>query len=138
MTQNLENTDNNNTQGISYKYALCIVDVNKMGTRTFSYLIPEHLKEKIRVGQAVLVPFGRRKQSIIAFVTGFSNYLQEGIQAKEIVKIIDRRSVFNLDYLKMLDWVAHYYCCDINAVIQAAVPMRFLKENSGKTNQNIF
>ena len=85
MTQNLENTENNNTQGISYKYALCIVDVNKMGTRTFSYIIPEHLKEKIRVGQAVLVPFGRRKQSIIAFVTGFSNYLQEGIQAKEIV-----------------------------------------------------
>ena len=135
MDEKLENIENNNTQGISYKYALCIVDVNKMGTRTFSYLIPEHIKPKIRVGQAVLVPFGRRKQNIIAFVTGFSNYLQEGIQAKEIVKIIDRRSVFNLDYLKMLDWVANYYCCDINAVIQAAVPMRFLKENSGKTQK---
>ena len=100
MAENFENIENNNTQGISYKYALCIVDVNKMGTRTFSYLIPEHIKPKIRIGQAVLVPFGRRKQNIIAFVTGFSNYLQEGIQAKEIVKIIDRRSVFNLDYLK--------------------------------------
>ncbi len=132
MTENKQLNENNTHQGISGKYALCIVDVRNLGTRTFSYLIPEHIKPKIRVGQAVLVPFGRRKQHIIAFVTGFSDYLQPDIQAKEIIKIIDRRAIFTLDYLKMLDWIANYYCCDINAVIQAAVPMKFLKENSGK------
>ena len=115
------------------KYALCLVDVMNLGTRTFSYLIPDELKETIRIGQAVLVPFGHRKQSIIAFVTGFSDYLEEGIKAKEIQKIIDRRSVFSLDYLKFLDWISNYYCCDINAVLQAAIPMKFLKENSGKS-----
>ena len=129
------NTENNTMQGISNKYALCLVDVKNLGTRTFSYIIPEHLKENIRIGQAVLVPFGRRKVSIIAFVTGFSNYIEEGIKAKEIVKIIDRRSVFTLDYLKFIDWIANYYCCDINAVLQAAVPMKFLRENSGKTQK---
>ena len=132
MEYNKEKLKENTQQGISGKYALCIVDVRNLGTRTFSYLIPEHIKPKIRVGQAVLVPFGRRKQHIIAFVTGFSDYLQPDIQAKEIIKIIDRRAIFTLDYLKMLDWIANYYCCDINAVIQAAVPMKFLKENSGK------
>ncbi len=128
-------TENKSSQGISNKYALCLVDVKNLGTRTFSYLIPEHMQDKIRVGQAVLVPFGNRKQSIIAFITGFSDYLEEGIKAKEILKIIDRRSVFSLDYLKLLDWISNYYCCDINAVIQAAVPMKFLKENSGKTQK---
>ena len=128
----MENQENKNIIG---KYALCLVDVRNLGTRTFSYLIPEHMKDKIRIGQAVLVPFGNRKQSVIAFVTGFSDYLEAGIRAKEILKIIDRRSVFSLDYLKLLDWIANYYCCDINAVIQAAVPMKFLKENSGKTQK---
>ncbi len=135
MVDNIKSKENNNKQGISNKYALCLVDVKNLGTRTFSYLIPEHLKETIKIGQAVLVPFGFRKQSIIAFVTGFSDYLEEGIKAKEIVKIIDRRSVFSLDYLKLLDWVANYYCCDINFVLQAAIPMKFLKENSGKTQK---
>lgn len=121
---------NNTNRGISSKYALCIVDVNNLGTRTFSYLIPDELKTEIKVGQAVLVPFGHRKQNIVAFVAGFSDYLEEGIKAKEIVKIIDKTSVFSLDYLKMLEWIANYYCCDINTVIQAAVPMKFLKENS--------
>lgn len=132
MEQDNIKIENNTQQGISNKYALCIVDVKNLGTRTFSYLIPEHLKPKIRIGQAVLVPFGHRKQSIIAFVAGFSNYLEAGIKAKEILKIIDRRAVFSLEYLKLLDWIANYYCCDINTVIQAAVPMKFLKENSGK------
>ena len=117
------------------KYALCLVDVINLGTRTFSYLIPDNLKADIKVGQAVLVPFGYRKQNIVAFVTGFSSYLEEGIKAKEIIKIIDKRSVFSLDYLKLLDWIANYYCCDINTVLQAAVPMKFLKENTGKVQK---
>ena len=133
MNKNQEFKNKNISQGISHKYALCIVDVNNLGTRTFSYLIPEHLKQEIEIGQAVLVPFGFRKQNIVAFIAGFSDYLEEGIKAKEIVKIIDKKPIFTLDYLKMLDWIANYYCCDINTVIQAAVPMKFLKENTGKT-----
>ena len=117
------------------KYALCLVDVINLGTRTFSYLIPDNLKADIKVGQAVLVPFGYRKQNIVAFVTGFSSYLEEGIKAKEIIKIIDKRSVFSLDYLKLIDWIANYYCCDINTVLQAAVPMKFLKVNTGKVQK---
>lgn len=138
MEQNSNLTENNTPQGISHKYALCIVDVKNLGTRTFSYLIPEHLKNEIKIGQAVLVPFGFRKQNIIAFVAGFSNYLEEGIKAKEILKIIDRRAVFSLDYLKMLDWIANYYCCDINIVMQAAIPMKFLKENAQNIKKEKF
>ena len=129
MTEKIQK-DRDTSQGISGKYALCLVDVKNLGTRTFSYLIPDLMRDEIRVGQAVLVPFGNRKQNIIAFIVGFSDYLEEGIKAKEIVKIIDRRAIFSLDYLKMLDWIANYYCCDINVVLQAAIPMKFLKENA--------
>lgn len=127
----MEKVNKENTNIIN-KYALCIVDVKNLGARTFSYLIPEKMKEKIKIGQAVLVPFGNRKQQIVAFIAGFSDYLEEGIKAKEITKIIDRRAVFSLNYLKLLDWISNYYSCDINTVIQAAIPMKFLRENSGK------
>ena len=88
MNDNKGNILEKKRQGISNKYALCLVDVKNLGTRTFSYIIPLHLKEEIEIGQAVLVPFGNRKQNIIAFVVGFSDYLESGIKAKEIVKII--------------------------------------------------
>ena len=72
----------------NYQYALVLVNVANIGTRTFSYLIPDELKQTIKVGQPVLVSFGT--QGIInAFVVGFSNYLPDNIKAKSILEILD-------------------------------------------------
>ncbi|MBQ7450810.1 primosomal protein N' [bacterium] len=110
------------------KYALVLVDVKGLGTRTFSYLIPDDLKNEIKIGQPVLVPFGT--QGLInAFVVGFSNYLQEGIKAKSIIEILDKEPLFDINYLKLLEWVSNYYFCDIQTVIQSAVPMKYLKQS---------
>ena len=65
------------------KYALVLVNIKGLGVKTFSYAIPEEMKEKLKIGQAVLVPFGR--QGLInAFVVGFSDYLPAQIKAKKI------------------------------------------------------
>lgn len=130
MKKNNKEIINNQQQGISNKYALCIVNVKNLGASTFSYLIPEHLKSEIQIGHAVSVPFGSRKENVLAFVAGFSDYLDENIKAKEIHKIADKRRVFNLEYLNFLDWLSNYYCCDLNYVLRAAVPMKFLNVNS--------
>ena len=77
------------------KYALVLVNIKGLGVKTFSYIIPDDMKDIIQIGQAVLVPFGR--QGLIqVFVVGFSNYLPEDIKAKKINKIIDTTQLFNL------------------------------------------
>ena len=114
--------------GIFYKYALTLVDIPRLGTRTFSYLIPDELKAEVKVGIPVLVPFGAQG-TVNAFIVGFSNYLDAGIKAKSILEILDTKEIFNLEYLKFLEWVSNYYCCDLNTVLQAAIPMKFLKQS---------
>ena len=86
------------------KYAQVLVDINKLGTKTFSYLIPDNLKNEIKIGQAVSIPFGRRKEDLKAYVVGFSDYLEEGIKAKEITEILENQPLFSLEYLKLLEW----------------------------------
>ena len=109
----------------NYKYALVLVNVANLGTRTFSYLIPDEFKSTIKIGQPVLVSFGN--QGVInAFVVGFSDYLPENIKAKSILEIIDTTPLFDLDYLKLLEWVSNYYCCDLQTVLSCAIPMKFL------------
>ena len=84
------------------KYALALVNIKGLGVKTFSYLIPEEMKDKIQIGQAILVPFGR--QGLInAFCVGFSDYLPEEIRAKKINKILDETPLFSIDYLKLLE-----------------------------------
>lgn len=127
MTDDIQKIDNEKEQlqGMLNKYALVLTSIKGIGVKTFSYLIPENLKGVIKIGQPVLVPFGRMGL-INAFIVGFSNYLPEGIKAKNISKILDETPIFDVDYLKFLEWVADYYFCSIQNVLECAVPMKFL------------
>ena len=111
------------------KYASALVNIKGLGVKTFSYLIPDDMKDKIKIGQAILVPFGR--QGLInAFCVGFSDYLSGDFKVKKISKILDETPLFSIDYLKLLEWVANYYCCDLVTVLNAAIPMKLIEKAS--------
>ena len=118
-----------------YKYALALVNIKGLGVKTYSYSIPEEMQDKIQIGQAILVPFGR--QGLInAFCVGFSDYLPPEIKAKKVSKILDETPLFTIDYLKLLEWVANYYCCDLVTVLNAAIPLKLI-EKASKTEQAV-
>lgn len=118
-----------------HKYALALVNIKGLGVKTFSYLIPDEMMDKIEIGQAILVPFGR--QGLVnAFCVGFSDYLPEHIKAKKVSKILDETPLFSIDYLKLLEWVANYYCCDLVTVLNAAIPLKLI-EKASKTEQTV-
>lgn len=111
------------------KYALVLVNIKGLGVKTFSYSIPDEIKDIIQIGQAVLVPFGR--QGLInAFVVGFSDYVSGDFRVKKINKILDETPLFSLKYLKLLEWVANYYCTDFVTVLNAALPMKLIEKNA--------
>ncbi len=113
----------------SPKYALALVNITGLGVKTFSYLIPDEMKNKLQIGQAILVPFGR--QGLInAFCVGFSDYLPGDFKVKKISRILDETPLFSIDYLKLLEWVANYYCCDLVTVLNAAIPMKLIEKAS--------
>ena len=116
-------------------FALVLVNIKGLGVKTFGYLIPEEIKDKIKIGQAVKVPFGR--QGLIkAFVVGFSDYMEEGIKPKKIKEIIDETPLFSLKYFRLLEWVANYYCTDLINVLNLAIPVKLI-EKSSKTEFSI-
>lgn len=121
----------------SNKYAQILVDIPNLDTRTFSYLIPEEFQEIIKIGLPVLVPFGA-KRKINGYVVGFSNYLAEGIKAKYIYKVLDSKPVFDLNFLEFLEWTANYYCCSLQSVLEAAIPVNlFSKSIKPKTEKYV-
>lgn len=117
------------------KYALALVNIKGLGVKTFSYLIPDEMKDKIQIGQAILVPFGR--QGLVnAFCVGFSDYLPGDFKVKKINKILDEKPLFSIDYLKLLEWIANYYCCDLVTVLNAAIPLKLI-EKASRTEQTV-
>ena len=111
------------------KYALVLVNIKGLGVKTFSYLIPDEIKDIVQIGQAVLVPFGR--QGLInAFIVGFSDYIPGEFKVKKINRILDETPLFSIKYLKLLEWVANYYCTDFVTVLNAALPMKLIEKNA--------
>ncbi|MGN0005203.1 MAG: primosomal protein N' [Candidatus Gastranaerophilaceae bacterium] len=119
MTDFLQENQEKFNEGILKKYALVIVDMNGLGTKPFSYLIPDDLKEKIKFGSPIVVPFGA-KDAVNGFVVGFSDTIDGKYKVKEIIDVLDDEIAFSPEYMQLLLWVAKYYVCDLNAVIQVA------------------
>ncbi len=117
------------------KYALALVNIKGLGVKTFSYLVPDEMQGKLQIGQPILVPFGH--QGLVnAFCVGFSDYLPGDFKVKKINRILDETPLFSLEYLKLLEWVANYYCCDLVTVLNAAIPLKLI-EKAAKTEQVI-
>ncbi len=74
--------------------------------------------------------------AVNAFCRGFSNYLPEGIKAKYIYEILDTEPFFDLDYLQFAEWVANYYCCSLQNVLETAIPSNFLSKSKRKSEFN--
>ncbi len=116
----------------TFDYVQVLVDIPKLDTRTFSYKITDDLKDKIKIGQILLVPFGMQG-AVNAFVVGFTNYMPEGIKAKQIYEIVEEKPVFTLEYLQFLEWTAQYYCTSLQSVLETAIPSIFI----AKVKKNI-
>jgi len=89
--------------------------------KTYSYSVPPALRDIVRIGSAVLVPFGH--QSLTGIVTMEGKSLPDGKGAlKSITDVLDIKPVISGDQLKLAEWIADYYLCAVGEVLRAALP----------------
>ena len=97
---------------------------------TFTYRVPYALNDAIRVGQRVVVQFGK-----IKIMSGLVISLTQqvpGVEVKFLTDILDEQPLINPTQLKFWDWVQSYYLCHLGEVMQSAMPSA-LKLNSEST-----
>lgn len=75
--------------------------------KIFHYGIPENLKDKIKIGSQVVIPFGKGER--IGYVVGFSEKADTGFKIKDITDIKSERPLFNEKQLALAKWIAGYY-----------------------------
>ena len=87
----------------------------------FTYSVPQHLTEQVRVGVRVLVPFGRNK-TYVGILTEIHNRAPEGYQVKDVLQVLDVTPVLFDTQLGLWRWIADYYMSPIGEVYKAALP----------------
>jgi primosomal protein N' (replication factor Y) (superfamily II helicase) len=105
--------------------------------RLFTYRVPKTLNEKIRTGQRVIVPFGKKK-----IVTGIIFSVHENppkdYEAKSILELLDESEVIYPQQFKLYQWIADYYLCTLGEVMIAALPsgLKLSSESKVQINPN--
>ncbi|PIS28518.1 primosomal protein N' [Candidatus Saganbacteria bacterium CG08_land_8_20_14_0_20_45_16] len=99
--------------------------------KAFSYSIPDHLKDKLQVGQQIIVPFGKRKD--VGFVVGFAE-TAEVEKTRDILEIVSEEPLFDEKQLELAKWIAEYYCCFLMAAVKLVIGTRFENSNIRKSD----
>ena len=88
--------------------------------REFDYLVPEKLRDSVRVGSRVLVPFGRR--SIYGFVTALPDSSDFRGTLRPIASVSSSVPLFDEKMLRLARWMSDYYAAPFEDAVAATIP----------------
>lgn len=100
--------------------------------KVFDYIIPEELKDIIRVGHKVIVPFASHE--VEGFVLKIHDNIDKSLDYKKIIKIQDNDFYLNDELLKLGEYLSKSLLCTLINCYQVMLP-KALKA-SIKTNIN--
>lgn len=89
--------------------------------KTYTYALPFDKVAEVKVGQRVIVQFGKRKiYAGIIFEIHHRKPLD--YQAKLIEDLVSEEVVVNAQQLALWQWISSYYLCTLGEVMAAALP----------------
>jgi primosomal protein N' (replication factor Y) len=90
--------------------------------QTFTYTVPDELRDVVQTGQRVIASLGHRKQQGMVIdvkkdpPAGYTGKL------KAFDNIVDPIPIFDEPLIKLLKWMSGYYFTPLGKVIQSAIP----------------
>lgn len=107
-------------------FADIIVDISHEDLdRTFQYIIPEELEEKIYVGVLVKIPFGRGNRIISGYVVGITKKPEWEIsKMKEILEIEEQKVPVETELIALAGFIRENYGATMNQALKTVIPVR--------------
>lgn len=104
------------------------VVLNKPLASTYTYLVPDELRELVGPGQRVRVPFGRGDRSETGYIVAVGPPEPTSRKLKSIVDVLDREPLVSAKMLELTRWIADYYLCGWGQVLHSVVPAGVRKQ----------
>ena len=103
------------TRGMTESY--CNVALPVPLRTTFTYAVPDAMREQVQPGSRVLVPF--RKKAMVGVVVEMTATVPEGTKIREIHKVLDLIPALTPKLLELGQWIANYYLAPVGEVFRA-------------------
>ncbi len=116
------------------KFANIIVDIShEKLDRPFGYIIPDNLIDEIKVGTAVIIPFGKGNRLISGYVIELTDKPGFDIaKMKEIQSVIDDATSVESELIKLAWWIKENYGSTMNQALKTVLPVKKTVRNVEK------
>lgn len=91
--------------------------------RTYTWMIPDRLREQIQVGVRVEVEL--RKKRYAGVVKQIHHHKPDAFEPKTVLNVLDVTPILHEQQLQLWEWIANYYMCSEGEVMAAALPAHF-------------
>ncbi len=117
-------------------YADIIADINIDSLdRTYQYIIPRELDERVQVGSQVMVPFGRGNRCIKGYVVGISDQLKVSPDRIKSIAGMSQGAVSATEnLLRLAWWMKNRYGSTMNEAIKTVLPVKKAVRDVTKKN----
>ena len=88
----------------------------------FDYTVPAHLADDVEPGRRVRVPLGRGNRMVVGYCVAVETKLVAGRPLKPLAAIVDQRRLLSPSMLRLTEWIADHYLCDLGQVFETVVP----------------
>ncbi len=107
-------------------YADVIIDIShEQIDRPFQYRVPETLRDRISVGEQVIVPFGRGNTQRKAYVIGFSDQpVFDPSAIKEIAAIDNKTVAAEKQMIELAAWMRREYGSTMIQALKTVMPVK--------------
>ena len=89
--------------------------------KLYSYRVPDELREQVRIGTRVLVPFGFGNKRAEAVVLAFREDAGE-FKLKPIVEVLDETPILTAEQLRLAAWMRERLYCTYFDCVHAMLP----------------
>jgi len=107
-------------------FANIIVDIShEKLDRPFGYIIPKELEDKISVGTAVMIPFGRGNRLISGYVIEITDTPGFDVsKMKPIHSVVENATSVEGELIKLAWWIKENYGSTMNQALKTVIPVK--------------
>lgn len=108
------------------EFASVVVGINHADLdRTFQYRIPEELRNTIRTGASVRIPFGKSNRLIDGYVVGFSDIPEiDPSKIKPLHSLKTDNLSVEAQLVQLAGWMREYYGCTMIQALKTVMPVK--------------
>lgn len=111
---------------LGQRFANVIIDIShEKVDRTFQYRIPEELRNRLKVGQQVYIPFGKGNKRRTGYVVGLTDQAEyEESRLKEILGAVPGSIPAQSQLIGLAWWMKERYGSTMNQALKTVLPVK--------------